>query len=51
MKFKITDVNSFFFDFSSLKKDTVAKAMLYFFALINQKIIKFTTNHFKLNLI
>ncbi|NQY28896.1 MAG: DUF4105 domain-containing protein [Flavobacteriaceae bacterium] len=51
MQFKITDVNSFFFAFSSLKKYTIARAMLYFFALINQKIIKFKTSHFKIHLV
>ena len=50
MKFKTTDANSFLFDFSSLKKYTIAKTMHYFFALINQIIIKLTTNHFKIHL-
>ena len=37
----MTDINRFFFAYLSLKKITVAMAMLIFFASTNQKIIQF----------
>jgi hypothetical protein len=47
MNIKMTDINCFFFPFSSLKNISVTKAMQRFFALIKKKIIQFLYRSFR----